>query len=155
MASNNLHKWNRVEQEEEGVDALGMWPKEEMMTDWAYYFLAANKITREWKRGERCEDLWWRSSNHPGPGALWGAAGALILQGTWSCLPTMHQIKQIRSLTPTEDRLQSLSFRHMGKHGKEWGYGSLLIKSEDSLQNFCNAPGKCSHQPQSTMLGKL
>lgn len=33
VASNNLHKWNKVEQEEEGVDALGMWPKEEMMTD--------------------------------------------------------------------------------------------------------------------------
>lgn len=33
VASNNLHKWNRVEQEEEGVDAMGRWPKGVMMTD--------------------------------------------------------------------------------------------------------------------------
>lgn len=46
-----------MEQEEERVDAMGRWPKGEMMTDGVYCFPAANKITREWKHGERCEDL--------------------------------------------------------------------------------------------------
>lgn len=155
MCSNNYingTEWNR---RKKGWMQWGDGQKERWWQIEPLYSLAANKITREWKHGERCEDLWWRSSNHPGPGALWGAAGALISAGN-TVVPANDAPDGADKVTHSHRGQTSASFllRHMGKLGKEWGYGSLLTKSEDFLENFCCAPGKGSCQLHSTMLGK-